>query len=159
MDQYEQAVLDYVCGCPDRFVNLQFTIPYADSNGGSCPDFVALDFADKTVYVVEVTAAADTKSIIKRIRERETRWLNPLRSHFGKLNSTFKQWEYHVTIFVRDDNEVNAVQRITKELSDVSVLSIQKALFSWKWEWNVDSGVPTNALREPGKCRANRAAQ
>ena len=76
MDQFEQAVFLYCCGPPERFVNAQFTIPYDGFSGGSCPDFLVVDFADKTIYIVEVTSAADTKGVHQRVQEREKRGLS-----------------------------------------------------------------------------------
>jgi len=148
MDQFEQAVLNYLCGPPERFVNAQFTIPYADLKGGSCPDFVVLDFRDKTVYVVEVTSAADSKAIRGRIVERETRWFSPIRDHLSKLSVVFQSWDYHVTIFVRPEETGNAREKL-HDLFDVSVISLNDVVFSWQWKW--EESRPSNPLREPGK--------
>ena len=148
MDQFEQAVLNYLCGPPERFGNAQFTIPYADLKGGSCPDFVVLDFQDKTVYVVEVTSAADSKAILGRIVEREARWFSPLRDHLVKLNTMFQNWDYHVTIFVRPEESGNAQEKL-HDLRDVSVISLNDVVFSWQWKWQ--GSRPSNPLREPGK--------
>jgi hypothetical protein len=49
VDQFEQAVLAYVCGQPDRFASWQFSIAWDGLRGGSCPDFVVLDYGDQTV--------------------------------------------------------------------------------------------------------------
>ena len=149
MDQYEQAVQEYICGRPERFLNAQFTIRYDGLRGGSCPDFVVLDFADKTVYVVEVTAAADSKGIIGRIREKKLRWFDPLRNQLGQLNQVFADWDYHVTLFVREE-EVEAAKQAVAEFTDVSVISLKAAVFSWNWDWQADKH-PINTLRDPTK--------
>jgi hypothetical protein len=146
MDQYEQAVLNYICGRPERFVNVQFKIPYDGFRGGSCPDFVVLDFKDNTVYVVEVTAAADARGLIGRVREKATRWFDPLREHFTKLNEEFARWHYRVTLFVRDE-EVEGARRAVAEFPDVSVILLKDSLFSWNWDWQRDMGLPINRLR------------
>jgi hypothetical protein len=44
MDQYGEAVLDYLCGVRERFVNAQFTLPKVGLVDGKCPDFVVVDF-------------------------------------------------------------------------------------------------------------------
>ncbi len=148
MDQFEEAVLKYLCGPPERFVSAQFNIPYDGFKGGSCPDFLVLDFGDATVYVVEITSAADTKNVQGRIAERKTRWLSPLREHFSKLSPIFSEWDYHVTVFVRDEELQNAQKRLSDQ-PDVSVISLDRVVFSWRWEWR--GSRPSNPLREPDK--------
>ena len=149
MDQYEQAVLDYICGRPDRFLNAQFTIPYDGAAGGSCPDFLVLDFRDTTAYVVEVTATADCRNLVTRVRERETRWFSPLKSHIRPLNPSLSGWDLHVTLFVRDEQLASA-ERAVQEFRDVSAIPLSRVLFSWNWDWQPD-GYPINSLRNPTK--------
>jgi hypothetical protein len=150
MDQYEQAVMEYICARPDRFLNAQFEIPYNGVAGGSRPDFLALDFSDTTAYVVEVTAAADSKGLIGRVRERETRWFAPLRRLLCGLTPPLRGWDLHVTLFVRDEQVVNA-ERALREFADVSVIALSRALFSWNWDWQADTGTPRNVLRGGNK--------
>ncbi len=157
MDHMEEAVLSYLCGRPERFVNPQFTIPYADLKGGSCPDFVVLDFVDTTVYVAEVTIASESKGVMRRVAERATRWFEPLRSHFGKLNPIFANWDYHVTLFLRQE-EVEKARAAAAAFPDVSIISLDDIVFSWRWKWQVD-GVPDNPLRHPTKGARVHAAQ
>ena len=141
--------MTYLCGCPERFVSPQFSIPYADLKGGSCPDFVVLDFADSTVYVAEVTVASDSKKVMHRLIERTTRWFEPLQSHFRKLNSIFANWDYHVALFVRHE-EVERARAATASFQDVSIISLDEVVFSWRWKWKSD-GIPENPLREQTK--------
>lgn len=148
MDLFEEAVLRYLCGPPERFVSAQFNIPYDGSKGGSCPDFLVLDFSGSTVYVVEVTSAADKKNILSRVDERETRWFAPLRGHFSKLSPIFAEWDYHVTVFVRKE-ECDAARKRLHEFPDVSVFSLDEVVFSWNWNWQ--GGRPSNPLRETSK--------
>lgn len=150
MDQFELAVLSYICSPPERFASPQFDIPYEDLKGGSCPDFVAIDFGDSTIYVVEVTQAAETKPVLQRIAEREKRWFGPLRNHFKNLNPLFKDWDLHVTLFVRGE-EAEPARRAVTQLGDESVISLDKVMFSWRWDWN--KGRPSNPLRDPEKPR------
>ena len=152
MDKFEESVLDYICGRPERFVNAQCEIPYDSFRGGSCPDFVVIDFVDQTFYVVEVTMAAAVNRVLERVRERETRWLAPLREHFGRLAPMFREpsWQFHVTIFVRSEQLEPARETFIDD-RDVSVLSLDDTVFSWRWNWK--TGVPVNPLREPNKER------
>jgi hypothetical protein len=134
MDQYEQAILDYINGPPERFINPQYTIPFDGLTGGSCPDFVVLDLRCSTIYVVEVTAAADTKRVIPRVHDRESRWFTPLREYLKGLNPIFENWRYRVTLFVRGEEEAH-VKEAVAQLPDVSVVSLDRAVFSWRWKW------------------------
>jgi hypothetical protein len=148
MDLFEQAVLHYLCGPPERFVSAQFNIPYECFQGGSCPDFVVIDYRDKTIYVVEVTQSADTKAVMQRVANRETRWLGPLRNHFQNLSPLFKDWGFHVSVFVRGE-EAEAAQRAVEQVAEVSVISLDNVVFSWRWDWK--GRRPSNPLRDPGK--------
>jgi hypothetical protein len=141
--------MTYLCGRPERFVSPQFSIPYADLKGGSCPDFVVLDFADSTVYVAEVTVASDSKKVMHRVIDRTMRWFEPLRSHFRNLNTIFTNWDYHVTLFVRQE-EIERARAATASFQDVSIISLDEVVFSWRWKWQL-AGVPENPLREQMK--------
>ena len=81
MELFEEAVLAYLAGPPQRFVRPQFSLEYKGMPGGSYPDFVTLDYKDRVAYVVEVSAAYNIGGLIQRIRDREQRWYEPLRSH------------------------------------------------------------------------------
>lgn len=150
MNQFEEAVLNYICGSPDRFVNAQLTIPYDGFKGGSCPDFIVLDFGDRCVYVIEITSASNTKDIHAKIAERKTRWLIPLQEHLAKLRPIFSNWDYHVTVFIRGEECENAQKRLSDQ-QDVSVVSLDSVVFPWRWKW--ENSRPVNPLREPGKER------
>jgi hypothetical protein len=130
-------------------VNPQFTIPYDGFRGGSCLDFLVLDFADTTAYVVEVSATADSKGLVGRVRERETRWFSPLKDHLTGLNPGFSTWDLHVTLIVRDE-QVTSVERAVQSFPNVSGISLAKVVFSWNWDWQADK-LPTNPLRSPNK--------
>jgi hypothetical protein len=152
MEKFEESVLDYICGRPQRFVNAQFEIPFDGLRGGSCPDFVVIDFADRTIYVVEVSVAAAVGRLVERVRARETRWLGPLRDHFRNLNPIFKDasWDWHVTVFVRRE-QLEAAQQTFGADRNVSVLCLDDTVFSWRWDWG--PGIPANPLRATGKER------
>src|SRR5882762_2411265 len=127
MDLFEEAVLAYLCGPAQRFVNPQFNIPYEGFKGGSCPDFVVVDFSDNTVYVVEVTQSATTKAVLERVANRQGRWLDPLRNHFRNLDLLFKDWDFHVSVFVRGE-VAGATERVVEQFADVSVISLDKVM-------------------------------
>jgi hypothetical protein len=140
MDIFEEAVLTYLSAPPGRFIRPQFSIAYQNGAGGSCPDFVVLDFPKNTVYVVEVTIAANadsrTATIFSRLNERETRWFVPLQNELSQLDESFTGWRYHVTLFVRKEVCISLREKIKKEnMADVSVISLDEVVFPWRWQW------------------------
>lgn len=134
MEFFEAAVLAYLTAPPNRFVSPQFSLPYEAGVGGSCPDFVVLDFGKLTVYVVEVTSASKAGPILSRVQEREPRWITPLRAHLSKMSPQLCDWKYRVTLFVREEICAD-VRQATAEMLDVFVVSLDNVVFSWRWDW------------------------
>ena len=138
MDIFEEAVLAYISATPGRFVKPQYTLKYKDGFGGSCPDFVVIDYINKTIYVVEVTAAADASSILSKISERETRWFIPLKNEISQWDQSFNEWKYRVTIFCRKQ----LYDKIYNESNyDVSVFNLDSVIFPWDWKWEQEQAV------------------
>ena len=140
MEYFETAVLAYLTAAPNRFVSPQFALPSKDGQGGSCPDFVVLDFGVSTIYVVEVTTSADPRNLLSRIREKDKRYLTPLRDHMSSISESFAGWKYHLTLFVRDD-VCRQIQEAVGNESDVFVVSLEKVVFPWRWDWQEGSAV------------------
>ena len=132
MEFFEEAVMAYISASPGRFVKHQYDLKYKDGLGGSCPDFVVIDYIKKTIYVVEVTTSSDASTIISRVRERETRWFIPLKKEMSQWNELFAEWNYRVTLFVRKELE-NKIQN--ECINDVSVINFEKIIFPWNWKW------------------------
>jgi hypothetical protein len=134
MELFEEAVLAYLAGPPQRFVRPQFSLEYKGMPGGSYPDFVTLDYKDRVAYVVEVSAAYNIGGLIQRIRDREQRWYEPLRSHLGGLDLSFSSWALRMTVFVRKDRKEAAVAAL-QDANDVTVIALDDIMRSWKWNW------------------------
>lgn len=79
MDLTELAVAQFLTRNGLAFVCPQFDFPADKGEGGSSPDFVAIDFANRDIVVVEVTTSANLKGLLARISDREKRWYEPLR--------------------------------------------------------------------------------
>jgi len=124
MDLYEEAVLHYIASSNKRFINPQFNLSYNSKKdiGGSLPDFVILDFEDKTIYIVEVTKAYDIKNLLSKVSEREKRWILPIKE---TIASSFSEWDYHVTLFLREDRVEYAKNKLEEDV-DVSVISLKE---------------------------------
>lgn len=123
MEIFEEAVLAYISAAPGRFIKHQYDLKYKDGVGGSCPDFVVIDYIKKTIYVVEVTTASNASTIISRIRERETRWFIPLKIEMSQWSESFTEWKYRVTLFVRD-SLIN--KKDIEAMNDVFVIYLDK---------------------------------
>lgn len=134
MDTFEEAVLAYISAVGGRFVSSQFSIEYENGIGGSCPDFVVLDFTRETVYVVEVTSASNPSGILSRIAEKDSRWLTPLRQRLPQAHAPLSDWRYRVTVFVRGEI-LDALRGKVADSTDVSILSLDDVVFPWRWQW------------------------
>ncbi len=136
MDKYEEAVLEYIGANNKRLVKYQMEIEYDDIDkcGGSCPDFVVLDFEVDKIFVVEVTVASNSNNILNKVRERESRWYRPLQRLYKDIARKDKAWRFGTVIFVRKD-QVDKLAPKFDDSSDVSIKSIDEALFSWNWKW------------------------
>jgi hypothetical protein len=139
MERHEEAVLDYICADQSRFVHTQFNFTW-DKNkgeGGSCPDFVVIDYQDRVIYVVEVTIASNVNKLIQKMMDREKLWIEPLKKHLNEINNNgFSDWEYHVTAFVREIN-IPKFKKEIKDASDISVIGIESISFLYQpdlWE-------------------------
>jgi hypothetical protein len=81
----EQVIAIFLTQGGKVFIAPSYNIqPIAGSKSSlwSCPDFVALDFGEREVVVVEVSTASDAGSIIKKVTDREKQWFGPLRAQF-----------------------------------------------------------------------------
>ena len=124
MDIYEEAVLNYITSNSNRFINPQFNIEWNKENrtGGSLPDFVVLDFSKQTVYIVEVTKAYDIKNLLLKVEQRQKRWIEPIRK---LLDDFFMSWEFHVTLFLRDERVEYALNKTKNYHKEVSIISLK----------------------------------
>jgi len=123
MDIYEEAVLNYITQSNQRFVNPQFSLAYDAKQdiGGSLPDFVVLDFKLKTIFIVEVSKAYDIKNLLAKAKKKEERWILPLGNI---IDSELNQWNYHVTLFVREER-VKYARESLREMENISVISLK----------------------------------
>jgi hypothetical protein len=78
--QIEALVELYLTRGGTVFISPQYDLAWSktEKDGGSCPDFVALDMVKKEVLVVEVTSAASKSVIHSRVKNREANWFKPL---------------------------------------------------------------------------------
>lgn len=128
------------------FVCPQYAVVWDAANleGGSNPDFVAIDFrpTPREVVVVEVGTASDLGSLFSRIAEREARWFNPLRSKMLSDGVSDASWNFRFLGFIRRAN-IEKAQTKFEAACDVSFYAIEDATFPWSyWEKRVRDGLP-----------------
>ena len=125
------------------FVSPQYDIPFSDQerDGGSCPDFVALDFARSEVVVVEVSSASNLRDLISRVRERETRWFAPIRRRLEADRVITSESGIRFLGFVREALVDGAKGRFANE-NDIQFFALEKAAFSFAYWTEREKGLP-----------------
>jgi hypothetical protein len=147
MDSLEGAIAIYLTMDGKVFIAPQFNIKWEMNEGGSCPDFVALDFSCNEVVVVEVTAAADLKPLAKRIAERESRWFSPIRKRLKEANIITSDWRVRFLGFVRQGAD-NKISKNFVGLHDVSFAALEDSMIPWiYWENREKNGLPGNGRK------------
>lgn len=133
MDILEELVMEYLVQNRKMFVAPQYRI----GGGWSMPDFVALDFAAKLVFVVEVTANGWPGGLLRKVRDRENQWLAKLRSELRGARIADDSWKFRVELYIRK----SAVERFQREIGDppdVTVKSLEELGFYWQWDWSAE---------------------
>ena len=144
MDGLEADISIYLTIDGQVFIAPQYDIKWEMNEGGTCPDFVALDFSCKEVVVVEVTGAVDFKPLADRVRERHNRWFNPVRRRLTDQNVITSDWNVRFLGFVRDD-AVDKVSKLFEGAADVTFFPVEEAIILWSyWEKRIQNGLPGN---------------
>jgi hypothetical protein len=94
---YETLVMHYLVR-QGRFVAPQFDIRSA-GQAWSCPDFVALDFKNRRIEVVEVTTSQDVRNLISKIQDAENQWFSKLRPQLKAGGVPIDDWDDAVSVF------------------------------------------------------------
>jgi hypothetical protein len=145
MPDHEHAIATYLTLDGHVFLAPQYNVAYDRelNEGGTCPDFVALDLKLREVIIVEVTAAVNIQPLIARIRQRETRWYNPIRRKMKEIGVIDENWgRTRFLGFVRSNNLLPAKQAF-ESASDVSFWAIEDATFPWSyWDERMRNGLP-----------------
>ena len=136
MDIYEELVMVYLTRDPLVFICPQYDI----GKGWSAPDFVALDFREKSVLIVEVTAAAKLKRLAEKVADRKNQWIDKLLTQLStKAHPVIdKSWTVKVKVFLRKDAEA-AFRRVVGEADDVEIVTLEGLGFPWGWDWGLEA--------------------
>lgn len=121
---WETVVLNYLTQQEGMFVFPQLHL----GRGDSCPDFVAIHpNRPGKVYIAEVSAAWNLKSLSDRFRNREKYWYEPIRREV-KIWNYSQPYEFTALAFIRSDS---GNFEITDQ-NDVVVKYLENIAFDWQ---------------------------
>ena len=133
MDLYEHLVLQYLTKDAHVFVSPQYSIRGDTGGEWSCPDFVALNFRDKVVSVVEVSSASDPQSLRARVASRDVQWIKRLREQLERNLVVDTSWnQYLVEVFIRRDAE-RKFRAAIGAANDVVIHILEDLGAPWTW--------------------------
>jgi len=133
MDLYEHLVLRYLTKDAHVFVVPQYSIRGDTGSEWSCPDFVALNFRDKAVSVVEVSSASDPHSLRGRVARRDVQWVERLREQLKRNRVVDDSWkQYRVEVFIRREAEQKFRSTI-RSANDVVIHILEDLGAPWTW--------------------------
>jgi hypothetical protein len=141
--QIEGLVELYLTRGGQVFLSPQYDIPYSkeERDGGSCPDFVALDFGAKEIVVVEVTSAANLKSLYEKVEQRQTRWFEPIRRRLEDEVPVVNGWPIRFLGFVRS-KLVDEANTKFSSAGDALFFALEEASFSYVYWTAREKGLP-----------------
>jgi Holliday junction resolvase-like predicted endonuclease len=133
MELYEHIVMAYLTKDPFVFVSHQYSIRNEKSEW-SCPDFVALDFRNRRVAVVEVSTAWNTKSLLEKVENREVQWIDKLRRQLLDQKIIDQQWKFEIEVYVRK-HAVPSFKSIPATTSTpIKVAALEDIGSPWDWQ-------------------------
>jgi hypothetical protein len=143
----EPLVLQYLAS-QGLFVSPQYSIRGPDGKEWSCPDFVALDFIDREVQVVEVSSSWDLTGLLRKVTDRQNQWFSHLIPQLHRRHVIEGDWYKLVRLFIRKDR-VEVVKAEFLGADEIRVEAIEDIVIPWKWPWEawlerLDSGRPAS---------------
>jgi hypothetical protein len=145
MSDHEHEIATYLTLDGHVFLAPQYNVAYDRelNEGGSCPDFVALDLKAREVIIVEVSSASNMLPLIKRIEEREQQWYNPIRRKMKEVGVVDDSWKPTRFLgFVRRSN-LSFARKTFEAAGDVAFWAIEDANFLWDyWDSRMKNGLP-----------------
>lgn len=111
------------------FVSPQYDIAWdkLTGQGGSCPDFVAIDPKQAgLIYVVEVSTAWDLKGLSEKFDNRRKHWYGPLEDKFSIWGHS-RPFDFKSVAYIRKD-----ASHFTCTGPDVERRYLEDIAFSWK---------------------------
>ena len=132
MNMYEELAMMHLTRNGKRSV---FVCPqYEIDKRSACPDFVALDFESKKVWVVEVSGDDMPDKLLKKVLDRENQWFKRLKRELQQSKVVNDSWDFQVMLYIRRE----AAKRFEEKLGDVEDVEIrvfEKNGFPWEPEF------------------------
>jgi hypothetical protein len=100
--------------------------------GGSVPDFVALDYCAKEIVVIEVTASAGMSAMIRKVRERQMRWYAPIARNPRLIHAAQPGWKIRFPGFIRKQ-AIGDIEPKFIDAADVTFAPLQCYIHSWEY--------------------------
>lgn len=148
MSNFETDVATYLTIDGQVFIAPQFDIKWEMNEGGTCPDFLALDFSCKDAVIVEVTAAANWHPLERRVSDRKQRWFAPAERRLLERRIITPEWRIRFLGFIRSDHHQYISDAFAGH-ADVTFYPLEDAIIPWKyWKKRMAEGLPGNR-REP----------
>lgn len=131
MELYEHIVMAHLTKDRFVFVSPQYSIQSEDSEW-SCPDFVALDFRNRCVAIVEVSTAWNTTSLREKTKNREDQWIDKLRCQLLHEKVIDEQWTFEVRVYVRK-HAIPSFESIPPTGTPIRVIDLDSIGAPWDW--------------------------
>lgn len=142
-DLYEAMVADFLTLNGRAFICPQYYIPHDPERqvGGSSPDFIVLDFDNRDMVIVEVSAASNLNNLFERIKNREARWFGPARERLLQSGAITAEWPTPRFLgFIRRELIATAYNEFPEQ--NVCFFALEEASFSYLY-WDMRSrGLP-----------------
>jgi hypothetical protein len=133
MEVFEELVMWHLT-CNHRvFVCPQYQI-LGEHGLWSMPDFVALDFEQRKVSVVEVSAASWPGGLLRKVLDRQTQWIEKLRNQLRQSGVADDSWDFQVILYIRRSAE-GRFRQYVGDARDVIINTIEEVGFPWEWDW------------------------
>ncbi|MGY4396154.1 hypothetical protein ACVWZA_001327 [Sphingomonas sp. UYAg733] len=126
MDGWEYLVQQYLCLDRRVFLNPQYQVGGADWYGR--PDFLAIDFTNKTVWMIEVSTAKSSFSA--KAAQFSTEYEPRIRSQLVEMGFDLKAWTIRIWFFTSEQYEKWARGLLAKEGLDYARLTTLETVTS-----------------------------
>jgi hypothetical protein len=97
---------------------------------GLWPDIVTLDMEHKEVVIIEITSAADLRSLFDEVTERQKHWFTPIRRSLESDRTIDSSWEIRFLGVVRE-TLVDGANAKFAGATDVHFSALEGAAFSF----------------------------
>jgi hypothetical protein len=143
MDNLESVIQDFLTLGGSVFVSPQFNVAWdrEAAQGGSSPDFVALDFVKKHFVIVEVTTKYSLKDYFEKITARDGRWFRPVEKHLSSIGAITPEWRPRFLGFVRQPRLAFARSAFVGQ-PDVSFYPLEEAILGYSYWGKRQEGLP-----------------